>query len=299
MNSDFVSGSPTQDAGIEVSRGDEFSARLIWDETQDFWTAGVSGSEVRLLTENDALFGTYSLSNGEQFIEVTFGTTLTTTPVINATLELPISGSDIHLVGVHDITTTGFKATLSNTIVGTGYKVNWVANGTGGFDASNIDKARIRINNIHSYSPPSSNFATIDTRNNHRVLDFDDSTDETAVFDLVMPDDYSGGSVRVNLFFAMSSATADDVVLATAFERIGDEFQNLDSDSFGTEQTQTVTVPSTSGLVKTTETTHLNSEIDGLQSGEVFRLRVKRLGTDVADTALGDLELLRVEIIEL
>lgn len=52
LNSTF-SGSPTLDAGIEVERGDEDNAQLLWDETNNYWVAGTSGSLERILTESD------------------------------------------------------------------------------------------------------------------------------------------------------------------------------------------------------------------------------------------------------
>lgn len=52
LNSTF-SGSPTLDAGIEVNRGDQPYAVLYFDESADYWVAGISGSEERILLESD------------------------------------------------------------------------------------------------------------------------------------------------------------------------------------------------------------------------------------------------------
>ena len=43
------SGSPILNAGIDVIRGTEPSASLIWNESTDLWSAGISGSEVSIL----------------------------------------------------------------------------------------------------------------------------------------------------------------------------------------------------------------------------------------------------------
>jgi hypothetical protein len=43
------SGSPVLNAGIEVNRGTDPYASLIWNESTDLWSAGVSGSEVSIL----------------------------------------------------------------------------------------------------------------------------------------------------------------------------------------------------------------------------------------------------------
>lgn len=50
---------------------------------------------------------------------------------------------------------------------------------------------------------PSSNFATLDLRNAHPVLDFDGSTDEEVYFEGVMPAHYGGGSVVIDLYAEM------------------------------------------------------------------------------------------------
>lgn len=47
-----ITGTPTEDGGLEVERGTETNASLIWDEGSDFWKAGLTGSEVRLADIN-------------------------------------------------------------------------------------------------------------------------------------------------------------------------------------------------------------------------------------------------------
>lgn len=42
LNSE-VTGTPTEDAGIVIERGNEPDAQLIWDETLNQWTAGTAG----------------------------------------------------------------------------------------------------------------------------------------------------------------------------------------------------------------------------------------------------------------
>jgi len=45
LNSDET-GTPSQNAGIEIERGTSTNASLIWDETADVWEAGLAGSEI-------------------------------------------------------------------------------------------------------------------------------------------------------------------------------------------------------------------------------------------------------------
>ncbi|MFA7144835.1 MAG: hypothetical protein WC088_06200 [Candidatus Izemoplasmatales bacterium] len=48
LNSDVI-GIPSQNAGIEIERGDQINASLIWDEGSDSWKAGLKGSELQIL----------------------------------------------------------------------------------------------------------------------------------------------------------------------------------------------------------------------------------------------------------
>ena len=99
--------------------------------------------------------------------------------------------------------------------------------------------------------PPSSNPATEDVRNQHLVLDFAPSgSNESAVFTGVMPQHYDGGGVTVYLHYAMSSAVSGDIDWDVAFERIGDQGQDIDSDGFAAvNSVDSTTVPGASGLV--------------------------------------------------
>ena len=144
---------------------------------------------------------------------------------------------------------------------------------------------------------PAADFATADSRNARPVLDFDEVTQEAAVFSGVLPTSYGGGSLIVEVWWAASSATTGTIGWDAAFERINVSGLDTDSDSFATAKTITAsTVPSTSGQVKKTSVTFASTEIDGLLAGEFFRLRIRR---DVAtDTATGDAELFRVVVRE-
>lgn len=48
-----VTGSPTEDAFLEVERGTENNAQLFWNETSDQWEAGVSGSLEKIILQSD------------------------------------------------------------------------------------------------------------------------------------------------------------------------------------------------------------------------------------------------------
>lgn len=147
-------------------------------------------------------------------------------------------------------------------------------------------------------NPPSSNPATINSRNGTPVLEFDTTTQETAIFLGVLPRHYAGGGVTVYLHWAAASATSGTIGWDVAVERIGNGSQDIDSDSFASAATVTAaTVPGTSGNVSITSVGITDgANIDSVAVGEAFRLRVRR---DVSnDTATGDAQLLAVEIKE-
>lgn len=154
-----------------------------------------------------------------------------------------------------------------------------------------------RFGPLHN-EPPSSNAATFDVRNQHPVLDFDDSTNESAVFSEIMPRHYDGGGVTVYIHYAMSSATSGDVDWDVAFERIGDQQQDIDSDGFAAvNSVDNTTVPGTSGNVDIVSITFTDGvDMDSVAVGEKFRIKITR--DAVSDTASGDAELVGVEIKE-
>jgi hypothetical protein len=141
--------------------------------------------------------------------------------------------------------------------------------------------------------PPSTAFATLDTRGTGiAVLDFDDAATESAVFVGIMPEAASLGSgLIVNLDFMATTATSGNVRWSVAFERCTTD---LDADSFDTATAATVATSGTSGIVSAGSITC--TAIDSIAAGDLFRLRVQRLGADGADTMTGDAELIAVEI---
>lgn len=150
----------------------------------------------------------------------------------------------------------------------------------------------------HDNEPPASNFATLDLRNNHPVLDFDDTTNEDAVFSFVMPQNYAGGGLTVRIGYSMTSATTGDVDIDAAIERIGDQQLDVDADSFAAANSvDNTTVPGTSGNVDVVEITFTDgADMDSLAAGELGRIKITR--DAASDTASGDLELHFVEIQE-
>jgi len=48
LNSDET-GTPSQNGGIEIERGTSTNSALLWDESNDYWVAGLAGSEERIV----------------------------------------------------------------------------------------------------------------------------------------------------------------------------------------------------------------------------------------------------------
>ena len=145
---------------------------------------------------------------------------------------------------------------------------------------------------------PDTDYATLDSRNNRPVLDFDDTTQETCYFEGVLPNSYSGGGVTITLLSALTSATTGTLGYLVAFERIEVGVTDLDSDSFGSTFVVTATtVPGTSGVTML-QTLNLSdgAAMDNLLAGERFRLRIQRNVS--LDTAVGDAELVSVSMVE-
>lgn len=151
---------------------------------------------------------------------------------------------------------------------------------------------------LHS-EPPATNYATLDVRNLHPVLDFDGATNESAVFSGVMPQHYAGTTgVTVYLHYSMTSETSGDIDWDVAFERVGDQQLDVDADSFATVQSvDGTTVPATSGLVDVVSIPFTDGAVmDSVAAGELFRLKVTR--DAASDTSTADAELHAIEIRE-
>jgi len=142
--------------------------------------------------------------------------------------------------------------------------------------------------------PPATNYATFDTRNSIAVLDFDASTDESAVFVGIMPEAASLASgLKIRIHWMATSATSGACRWGVQIERMNTD---EDSDSFDTAATAGTTTNGTSGIVTATEITI--TTIDSIAAGEPYRLKVYRDadGTSGTDDMTGDAELVAVEV---
>ena len=210
----------------------------------------------------------------------------------NAFGTIAVSGqSDVVADSASDTLTLVAGSNITLTTSAGGDSVTIAASGGGSSKYRKVFRAR-------DNEPPTSNYATLDTRNNHPVLDFDTTTQETAIFGDVISASYGGGDITVSVIAALTSATSGTLGWDATFERVGTS-QDIDSDGFATAQTITATtVPGTSGqlISLSVSITAGSSGTDSLAAGEAYRLRIRR---DVAnDTATGDAELWAVVVSE-
>ncbi len=144
-------------------------------------------------------------------------------------------------------------------------------------------------------------FATLDTRNNKTVLDFDAASNEVAMFQGFMPRHYSGGGITVTFGWMASTATTGDTSWAAFLMSVTDDADDLDTKNFAApNRNQAVDVASVSGEVDYFTITFTDGvDMDSIAAGELFYLLVMRDAQDATnDDMAGDAELVFIEIQE-
>jgi hypothetical protein len=141
--------------------------------------------------------------------------------------------------------------------------------------------------------PPGLNYATLDTRNNVLVLEFDAAIEESAIFIGVIPENAAlTNGLTVRLWWMGDTATSGNVRWGAQFEKTGTD---LDADSYDTNAQVTSTANATGGIESVASITI--TTIDSLVAGDRFRLRVYRVAADATnDTMAGDAQLVAVEV---
>ena len=147
---------------------------------------------------------------------------------------------------------------------------------------------------------PATGFATIDTRNNHPVLDFDETTTETVFFTGFIPQGASFATSGTALTFVLLStaqtALTGNIGWLVALERIVANGIDIDGDDFGTAQPGSAAVIGGANTGKVTEVsvTFTLAQLPSLlAAGDMIRVRVQR-NTSVSGDHAGDAELLGV-----
>jgi hypothetical protein len=143
---------------------------------------------------------------------------------------------------------------------------------------------------------PSSNAASGASRNGHAVVAYDDTTDESVIFEGVMSKDYSASDLTAKLHWVAATATSGNVRWNVAFERMAANGHDIDADDFAAVQAATGAANATSGKLTVTSIAFTQAQADSIAAGEAFRLKVTRDADNAADTMTGDAQLLRVQV---
>lgn len=150
----------------------------------------------------------------------------------------------------------------------------------------------------NSLTPPASNPAVPDRRNDRQVLLFDAATEFATYLEAALPDSYAGGGLTVDIYWMGATATTGDVKWGVSVERI-DLALDQDADSFAAERTVTTTCSGTSGVqVKSSVAFTSGAQMDSLAAGESFRIKIARKAADAADTMAGFAQIARVVVRE-
>lgn len=64
LNADYSGSAPTENGGFEVQRGTQTNASLVWNESNDWFAAGLAGAELRLCRNKEFTFTSTALSGG-------------------------------------------------------------------------------------------------------------------------------------------------------------------------------------------------------------------------------------------
>ncbi len=150
---------------------------------------------------------------------------------------------------------------------------------------------------------PVSAFATLDTRNDNLVLDFDDTTNEVAMFQGFMPEHYGGNGVtlRIGVMATDLTVTPHDVSVFAFFKSVTDNVDDLDTKNFAVPQSNTaVDEAAASGRVRYFTIAFTNgAQMDSVAAGEMFYLLIMRDAQDATnDDLTDDMELVFVEVRE-
>jgi len=143
---------------------------------------------------------------------------------------------------------------------------------------------------------PSTNAPSDGVRNNRPMIEFDDVTDEFALFAAVIDFRYKGGGITFDIDWVAASATSGDVKWRISVERMEIDVFDVDTNSFGTAISAVSTTNGTNGVLNRTIITLTNPEADSPVAGDPIRLKIERMATDVADTMVGDAQLFRVTV---
>lgn len=123
-------------------------------------------------------------------------------------------------------------------------------------------------------------------------LEYDATNSLEVIFSGVMPANYADGGLTLDIYYLMDAGTTLNIVAGAALQRMqsGDDLSSAVS---WAENTVTDTIPAaveTIGIATITFTD--GADMASVGAGDPYRLRLRRLGADVSDTATGKMRII-------
>lgn len=129
-------------------------------------------------------------------------------------------------------------------------------------------------------------------RNQHPFVRFDNDVLRKCYFEAIMPANFNGTSFYIFIHYACpDDASKGAFYYATAIEKMTG--LDINDDSFDSSQGEVVT-PGTQGAIESTD--EVDSDIDDIVAGDMFRLKFWRDPENVSDLNTGDVELHAIEL---
>lgn len=133
------------------------------------------------------------------------------------------------------------------------------------------------------------------------VLDFDAAAIEYVDFRFTLPEHYAGTTgITLRIVWGADTATTAEVVWSAALRRIGDDVEPLTtSHTYDYNNSAAVTAPSALGETSQDNITFTDgADMDSVDVGDDFILRIRRFATDAGDDMAGDALLHSIYITE-
>jgi hypothetical protein len=262
---------------------------LQYNSTTDYWVPSSSGNFTSLFVNDTEVSVTGHVHSTGDITDFASGVA----DIVSTSL---VAGTGINLDYDIDADTVTIEADINslfnaNLVGGSGISLEY--DNTIDTLTINSFQKNIAFFTPHANNPPSADYATIDTRNNIMVLDFDDgAVNESCIFIGVVPQNVSLASgLYVNIYWSATSATTGQCRWGVQIDKIS----NIDTDSYDTASEDNSPTNATNGVP--TKTSILCTNIDSITNGDFYKIKIYRDSSDTTnDTMVGDSELIAVEI---
>jgi len=131
LNSDFTTGSPTENAGVEVLRGSSSTVSLRWNETSDLWEITEDGTNYDVFSKSvqfNQQTASYTLvrSDRSKLIEVSNAGATTVTVPPDSSVNFPV-GTEVRVLqtGVGQVTIAAGSGVTVNATPGLKLRAQW------------------------------------------------------------------------------------------------------------------------------------------------------------------------------